>query len=214
MVWALLAASAVFWALRLTGSSPSAPPHTVPVSDSMVAHADLTRLFGAEPPPAAEAPPPAESSRFKLIGVVAPKAPGAPGIALIAVDAKPPRPFRVGATVDGETVLQSVEGRAVSLGPRGAGTAIRLELPPIPPASTGSLPPPPPLGEGMAAPAEGMAPQPISPPQAPMVQQPPVQAPMRMAPNMVNPGAVMLPNGAQALPGRMPASSPLQPQER
>jgi general secretion pathway protein C len=54
------------------------------------------------------------ASRFQLLGVLA----GGPnaGAALIAVDGKPAKPFRVGAVVSDGLVLQSAQGRRVSLG--------------------------------------------------------------------------------------------------
>ena len=178
-VWAALAASAVFWGLRLGGTSPAAPPHTVPVADVTAPRADLSRLFGAEEAPATEeAPAPEASSRFHLLGVVAPKAAGGPGVALIAVEDKPARAFRVGAVVDGDLVLQAVQARGIELGPRGGAPAMRLELPPLPPPATGSLPAPP---------LNGAAPPPAQPrPGAPLV--PPTA--VRPAPAMQPPQAV------------------------
>ena len=75
VVWAAVAASAVFWLLRLTAGSPSAPPHTVAVSTAQTPRGDLSRVLGA---PRVVAPPgaplePALASRFKLLGVAAPK---------------------------------------------------------------------------------------------------------------------------------------------
>jgi general secretion pathway protein C len=184
-VWAALAATAVFWALRLGNVSPVAPAHTVPVSGVSLPHGDLTRLFGAEPPPvaAAEAPMPELSSRFRLIGVVAPRAPGGPGIALISVDGKPPRAYRAGAAVDGDLVLQSIESRGVALGPRGAAAQARLDLPPLPPPATGSLPPAAgvatqaPIGVMPAPPAMAgrsiAPPMPVPAPPAPSASAPP-----------------------------------------
>ncbi|XHS80034.1 hypothetical protein ACFJGW_08640 [Burkholderiaceae bacterium UC74_6] len=73
---------------------------------------------------------PAES-RFKLLGVVAPQAAqgSEAGVALITVDGVP-RAVRVGAIVDGDWKLVSVEKRAATIGRDGAVTA-RLELPEI-----------------------------------------------------------------------------------
>lgn len=143
VIWAAVAASAVFWGLRLAVSSPRTPAHAVTASDS-TPRGDLTRLFGAAP---ATAPGPATvepslASRFKLIGVVAPKPPGGQGgVALISVDGKPARPFRAGAPVEGDLVLAAVSSRGVSLSPRGGAGSVELELPPLPAAATGTLPP-------------------------------------------------------------------------
>jgi general secretion pathway protein C len=179
-VWAVLAATAVFWALRLGNVSPVAPAHTVPVSGVSLPRGDLTRLFGAEPAPAAaaEAAVPDLSSRFRLIGVVAPRAAGGPGIALISVDGKPPRAFRAGAVIDGDLVLQAIEPRGVALGPRGAGSQARLELPPLPPPATGSLPPAGLVGGGAPQAPVGM---PAAPPQ-PGMARPMAAAPMPAPP--------------------------------
>jgi general secretion pathway protein C len=67
------------------------------------------------------------SSRFVLTGVVADQSHS--GAALIAVDGKPPKPFRVGANVDENLVLQSVDSRSAVLGSGGA-PVLTLELPP------------------------------------------------------------------------------------
>jgi general secretion pathway protein C len=86
------------------------------------------------------APVPVASSRFKLIGVVAPRAEraAAEGLALIAIDGKPPKAYRVGAAVDGELVLQRVHARGADLGARDATVAsVALDVPPLPPPATG-----------------------------------------------------------------------------
>jgi len=144
LVWALAAASAVFWGFRVLVKSPPAPPHTQTAEPTRVASGDLTRLLGADPPPpaASEAPEPAAAARFQLIGVVTPRASQAAreGLALIAVDGKPARAYRVGAVVDGQTVLQSVAARGATLGPRGGAALVALNLAPPAAAATGVLP--------------------------------------------------------------------------
>lgn len=145
VIWAAVAASAVFWLLRLSATSPAAPAHTVAVAAAATPRGDLTRVLGA-PPVAASAPAaavePALASRFKLLGVAAPRQGGdRTGIALIAVDGKPARGFKVGAAVDGEIVLQSVHPRGAALGARGGEAQLRLELPALPPPATSSRPP-------------------------------------------------------------------------
>ncbi|HET9207172.1 MAG TPA: type II secretion system protein N, partial [Burkholderiaceae bacterium] len=76
VIWALVAASAVFWLTRLLSRSDPAPSHTVTASaGASVASADLSRLLGSTRTAAAEPQAePAADARFKLIGVVAPKA--------------------------------------------------------------------------------------------------------------------------------------------
>jgi len=146
VIWAAVAASAMFWVLRLGASSPAAPAHTVAVGAANAPRGDLTRLFGAAP--AREAKGAAVvlesplSSRFRLLGVAAPRQGGdRSGLALIAVDGKPARSYAVGSAVEGELVLQSVHTRGARLGARGAAAQVTLELPALPPPATGSLPP-------------------------------------------------------------------------
>jgi general secretion pathway protein C len=143
VVWAAVAASAVFWLLRLVSGSPTAPPHTVAVSTAQTPRGDLSRVLGQPPAPSTPvAMEPALAARFKLLGVAAPRDGGdRSGLALIAVDGKPARGFKVGATVDGEIVLQSVHPRGAALGSRDAPPQLRLELPPLPPAATSNRPP-------------------------------------------------------------------------
>ena len=146
VIWAAVAASAMFWALRLSASSPVAPAYTVAVGAATTPRGDLTRLFGAAP--VREAGGPAVvvqtplSGRFRLLGVAAPRQGGdRSGLALIAVDGKPARSYAVGALVDGELVLQLVHARGAQLGAKGAPPQVTLDLPALPPAATGSLPP-------------------------------------------------------------------------
>ncbi len=154
VIWAAVAASAVFWALRLAVSSPSAPAHTVAVATATAPRGDLTRLFGAAPvrDGAAVVVSPL-ASRFRLLGVAAPRQGGdRNGLALIAVDGKPARSYAVGTPIDGDLVLQAVHARGARLGARGAATQVTLDLPAPTLAATGSLPspranvaPPPPI---------------------------------------------------------------------
>jgi general secretion pathway protein C len=52
------------------------------------------------------------------------------GAALIAVDGKPPKPYRVGAPIDESLVLKSVEPRRATLAANlQAAPAVTLELP-------------------------------------------------------------------------------------
>jgi general secretion pathway protein C len=146
VIWALIAATVVFWLLRLGVHARPAPSHGIAVADP-VGGGDLTRLLGS--PPAAEAPraaaAPEAASRFRLLGIMAPKQPGtagsgARGVALIAVDGKPPRAYPVGSHVDADLILQSVSLRTVSIGSTQGTPSVVLEIPRLPAASTGSLP--------------------------------------------------------------------------
>ncbi|WP_157268471.1 type II secretion system protein N [Azohydromonas aeria] len=195
VLWAAVAATLVFWALRLGPRAPAVPAQAVAVSTSAGARGDLDRLLGRNAPVAQEEPQVApDAGRFQLVGVVAAGG-GAQGLALIAVDGKTARTYRVGAVVDERYVLQSVRTRGATLGPRGGQGGIELELPPLPTASVGTLPAAgteepagalpngrPPL-PGAAAPHnlppgqafQGMARQPIAPQDMPpQVQEMPV----------------------------------------
>lgn len=145
VVWALAAGSAVFWGLKLFVTPEPAPAHARLAEAGVALHGDLTRLLGADaPPPApAEDAAPVADARFQLVGVVSTRTPQAAreGVALIAVDGRPPRAYRVGAVVEGSTVLKSVAARGATLGPRDGPAAINLNLPPPAPAATGVLAP-------------------------------------------------------------------------
>jgi general secretion pathway protein C len=194
VTWALVAASAVYWALKLFVAPAPAPPHAANVAAAPL-RGDLARVFGAPPAdePAAAAPAPAVASRFQLIGVAAPREGQAgPGVALIAIDGKPARPYRVGAVVDGDWQVQSIRARGVSLGPSGGASALSLELPALPPPSTGTLPRPgTPL---MGTPAPALPPQPV------VVPPPPNLAPQSP---VIVPSPPLAPN---PVPGQLPAS--------
>ena len=140
-VWLVVAASAVFWGLRLAAKPQGVPPGAGVAGVAAAAGGDTARVFGAEPAPSAEPEPETAvaPSRFQLVGVVAPRQPGPSdvGLALIALDGKPAKAYRVGSRVDGETVLQAVHARGAELGPRGGPAAMRLELAALPPPSTG-----------------------------------------------------------------------------
>ena len=147
VIWAVVAATAVFWGLRLLVRAPAAPAYTVAVGDAAAVRGDLTRLLGTAPvaPPTAQATPEA-ASRFRLLGIVAPKqaaagrTASAHGVALIAVDGKMPKAYAVGAPLDGDLVLQSVSLRTASIGSGQGAPTITLELPRPAAAATGSLP--------------------------------------------------------------------------
>jgi general secretion pathway protein C len=195
VVWGLVAATAVFWGLRLLVRPQPAPTYAVAVGDGTAIRGDLSRLLGAAPVAASPNAPsaPELSSRFRLLGIMAPKeVPAAgtsgPGFALIAVDGKPPRAYAVGATLDTGLVLQAVSLRTASIGPAEGSAAVMLEIPPLPVPATGTLP-----AMGQAAPA--------TPPAT--TAPPPVQpaAPLSRPPTPVRPPggqAVAPPRGAMA----------------
>ena len=206
VIWALVAATAVFWGLRLLVRAPAAPSYAVAVGDAAAVRADLSRVLGSAPVAAAAAvAAPEVSSRFKLIGIMAPKgvqaavAPSGSGVALIAIDGKPPKAFVVGSQLDGDLVLQSVSLRTASIGKAQGAASVKLELPALPVAATGSLAP---LSSG--SPSTGMpAPPPTTTPQP--VPLRPGLAPAPMLPPQAMPAPMEQPMNAQQNP---PAVTP------
>ena len=132
VLWLLAAGSCVYWGLRMA-PRPAPAAVAAPLRQAFAADpAAVGRLLGANPVAASGPTQPAVSlaSRFSLQGVVAARSNR--GAALIAVDGKPPRPFRVGAAIDEGLVLQSVEGRrAVLAATSGGPPVLTLELPPV-----------------------------------------------------------------------------------
>ena len=136
LVWALVAATAVYWGSLFMARPSDASAPVVALDVSAAAGADLSRLLGSAlaPAPTAAAAP-AASSRFRLTGVVAPQHPGDQGLALISVDGSPPRVYRVGAALDGELMLREVGLRTATVAPAGnsndPGASFVLALPPL-----------------------------------------------------------------------------------
>jgi general secretion pathway protein C len=147
VVWALVGATAVLWALRLAARPLPLPAYAVTAAnDVLPTGGDLARLLGAPPEPADPqmAAAPALASRIRLVGVMAPPAgrQSDAGLALLAIDGKPARAFRPGASVEGDLVLQSVGLRTAAIGPLKGAALLTLEVPRLPTAATGTLPPP------------------------------------------------------------------------
>ncbi len=144
-VWAVVAASVMFWGLRLLVQSPGVPGHAVSVGLASTTTGDVTRLLGSTPKEtnatAAAAPVAPESTRFKLTGVMSPKASSSSGqgVALISVDGKPARAFGVGARIDGDLRLQGVSLRTASVNVGQGKPPMVLEMPPLPAPNTGTL---------------------------------------------------------------------------
>jgi general secretion pathway protein C len=128
-LWALVAASAVYWGLKIaTPSQPATAAATAVRAPAPADPAAVARLLGASPA-AAAAPVVSLSSRFTLVGVVASRS--NQGAALIAVDGRPAKPFRVGSAIDEGLVLQSVGARRATLAASREGPPVlTLELPP------------------------------------------------------------------------------------
>ena len=140
-VWALVAASAAFWSLKIFAATRPVPPGAQ-APQAVAANGPMERLFGAVLVPTAATPAAhPDSERFQLVGVIAPPGGGAEGFAIISLDAQPARTWRVGATVDGNTSLLSVSKRGAEFGPQGGPTAFTLQLPEPATAETGTLTP-------------------------------------------------------------------------
>jgi general secretion pathway protein C len=210
-VWAAVAMLVVYWGLRL-GVRPAAGPPAMVVDFPAVSGAgDLTRLFGTPAPPPPPPAPPPMSTRFRLVGLVAPLVAGtgdSVAVALIGVDGQAPKAYQIGMVVDGDLVVQSIAGRSVALGPPGAPVSVVLEVPPLPTPAVGYLPPLPqgfsPAPMPAPMPAAVQAPLPMTantPPPPP----PPAEAP---APNAGDPGAVAPAEAFQRIPSRGGNRSP------
>lgn len=130
-VWALLAASTVFWGMRIFVSGSAVPAQAQLPARSVPLSSPLQRLLGGVDEPEDDAPLADESGRFQLLGVVAPRdADRSPqGVALISVDGEPAKAWRTGAILDGDLVLLAVGPRSVQLGPRGGPASTELTLP-------------------------------------------------------------------------------------
>jgi general secretion pathway protein C len=134
LLWLVAGLSMGYWLLQVLGRSPLTPVAASAQLAEAPDPAALARVLGAAPQAALEAAGPVVapplSSRFQLLGVVADRADG--GAALIAIDGQPPKPYRVGATLEGGVVLQAVQRRSVRLVPPDAGQAFELSLPEAP----------------------------------------------------------------------------------
>ena len=141
-VWALVAASAAFWGIKIFAATRPVPPGAQ-APQAVAANGPMERLFGAVAVTAAAAPVShPESERFQLVGVIAPPSGAAQGgFAVIALDGQPAHAWRVGATIDGNTSLLAVSKRGAEFGPPGGPTAFSLQLPEPAAAETGTLQP-------------------------------------------------------------------------
>ncbi len=195
VIWATVAAAAVFWGLRLFVRPQAVPQQAVVASLGAPAGGDLSRLLGAPPlqPVAAVAELPADS-RFRLLGVVAPRA-GQPGgqqggLALVSVDGKPARAVAVGRDLEPGLRLLTVSQRQADFGATAGAATLKLSLPPLLEAARGR----PGDVAGMAAGVAGGM-------QQPGLQAFPAGAGQR--PQMVGPNGVV---GAVGMPGMAPGA--------
>ena len=115
LLWLLAALVCGYWLLHIWGRAPLTPVAAIAGNPLQADALMVARALGALPEAPVSAPvAPPLSSRFRLLGLVG--QPGQRGAALIEVDGQPPRPVSVGAVVDGQLLLLSVNRRAVRLG--------------------------------------------------------------------------------------------------
>ncbi|WP_210543768.1 type II secretion system protein N [Rhodoferax sp. PAMC 29310] len=132
---ALAAASAGYWTLKWSSTSPSGP--TTELQQPASAQADplvVARLLGSSQVVAGPgAPASAAAGQLKLWGVVAGSSKER-GYALIGMDDQTPKPYAVGEPINDSLILQSVAPRSASLATaRGGPVTQLLELPPLNP---------------------------------------------------------------------------------
>lgn len=127
VLWLAAGLSAGYWALQALGRSPVTPLAVTAPASIQVDSLAVARVLGDQPV-ASAAPAAPTGTQYQLQGVVAATAAG--GAALIAVNGQPPRPYRVGAALEGGLVLQAVSRRSVRLGASMSGPAtVELTLP-------------------------------------------------------------------------------------
>lgn len=146
IIWAAVAASLAYWGLRWLARPTSVPANATPVSLDSGTQGDLHRLLTgpvkASAPVVDQSAASALASRLKLLGVVAPRQEGdTGGVALLSIDGKPPKAFRIGATIEGDLVLKSLTQRGAAIGTADGPATTTLDLPLLPPPPTGALPP-------------------------------------------------------------------------
>ncbi len=196
-VWALVAASAAFWSLKIFAATRPVPLGAQ-APQAVAANGPMERLFGAVvvAPVVANQPPP-ESSRFQLVGVIAPPNGTAEGgFAVVSIDNQPARTWRVGSVLDGNTSLLSVSKRGADFGPAGGPSAFSLQLPEPAAAETGSLAPA--VSQPDPAQLQQQQQQQQQPPQVPQFQQQGGQQPPAFGRAQMG----QPPQGLQGIPGR------------
>lgn len=134
VLWLAVGLSAGYWVLLAVGRTPVTPVTAAPMALPVVDTGQVARVLGVLPvvvPTSVAQAPVVASSRYVLRGVVA--VGSAQGAALIGIDGQPPRPYRVGAVLDGGLVLQSVSRSSARLGPALQGpTTVELSVPQTP----------------------------------------------------------------------------------
>jgi general secretion pathway protein C len=148
VIWLLAGGSLVYWGLKFV-RGPVAPANAPLASSSNASFAAnpqaLALALGGGQQPVNTAVTPAlpagiQATRFVLSGVVLQQGGGnRNSVALIAVDGKPPRPYRVGAPLTDGVVLHSVAaGRAMLASDASNEPSVTLELPRLTSAVAGT----------------------------------------------------------------------------
>lgn len=168
LIWAAVAASVVYWALQLSVRATPVPAGAQVANAAPPPAGNLARLLGSVPVQAVvqEAAVPADA-RFRLLGVVAPRAGGSGGLALISIDGKPARAVSVGRELEPGLRLLTVNHRQAELGAARGTPGMVLALPPLAEANRGrpgegvapGMPPP----GGMRQPGDGPLPPVLQP---------------------------------------------------
>ncbi len=138
LVWAAVLAGAVGWGLPLFTRSTPVPAGASLAAPAPPSGASLARLLGQPPAqPEVVAPVVVADSRFRLLGVVAPRPGRDSGLALISVDGKPARAVGVGRELEPGLRVLTVAHRQVELGAGGGAPSVTLSLPPLAEAQRG-----------------------------------------------------------------------------
>ena len=130
VLWLAAGLGAGYWALLAWGRSPVTPVQAVAEAPVVSDTASVARALGAVPqaPTADAAAPAAPPSSYALLGVIDQSGPG--GAALIAFNGQAPKPYRVGAEIEGGLFLLSVDRIGARLGASRAGPpTVELSLP-------------------------------------------------------------------------------------
>lgn len=180
VLWLVAGLTAGYWVLQVLGRSDLQPVSASPLVTPPVDSTAVARAFGhatVEAITTADTYAAPVSLRYTLLGVVADRR--NQGAALIAIGEEPPKPYAVGATLEGGLVLQSVDRRVARLGPGREGpTTVELTVPEEgdPTASARS-----------AADAYTPPPMPVyTPPATPVYTPPPQQpSPQGASPDLV-----------------------------
>ena len=129
LLWLAAGLSAGYWILLAWGRTPVVPVTAAAMQLPSADPQTVARALGSVPQAvAAEQAVAVPATRYSLVGLVTRNP--LQGAALISVDGQAPRPYTVGAAVEGGLVLQAVGSKTVKLGPSVSEPAtVELTLP-------------------------------------------------------------------------------------